>query len=108
MDKSLSDDMVKLVRFSIVNIERDHESRLLGPLEEIVDENMTDDAFSTWMILRHGPKIPVPPNISTADDPRKYLRVSYEVVDRWPKQDRKYEKRQLDLLQEIRTSIDNI
>ena len=100
-DMSLSDDMVKLVRFTIVNIERDRE-KILAKDEEIVTDSMTDDAFASWMISKHVK----PHGGSGDDDPRKYLRVSYEVVSRWPKQDRKYEKRQLEVLEGIREAIE--
>lgn len=100
METNLSDDMVKLVRFTIVNIQRDDE-RILHKGEEIVTDNITDDAFASWMISKHGAAA----GGAYGEDPRKYLRVSYEVLRRWPKQDRKFEKRQLDVLGEIRNAI---
>lgn len=101
MDSNLSDDMVKLVRYTIVNIERDNEG-IVKRGEEIVTDNMTDDAFSAWMVSKHVDDIDLP---YRGEDPRKYLRVSWEVLSRWPKQDRKYEKRQLDVLGEIRDAL---
>lgn len=98
MDRNLSDDTVKLVRYSIVSIERDDE-RIHFRGEEIFDDNMTDDAFATWVISKHGDA----QGLSAED--RKYLRVSYEVLGRWPKQDREYEKRQLEVLEGIRDAI---
>jgi hypothetical protein len=102
-DRSLSDDMVKLVRFTIVNIERDNETIIVPKGEELVTDSLTDDAFAAWMISKHV-KLPDPKGAGD-EDPRKYLRVSYEVVGRWPKQDRQYEKRQLKVLQEIRDAL---
>ena len=101
MDMSLNDDMVKLVRFTIVNIERDKE-KILARDEEVVTDALSDDAFASWMISKHVK----PYDGKGDDDPRKYLRVSYEVVSRWPKQDRKYEKRQLEVLEGIREAIE--
>jgi hypothetical protein len=105
METNLSDDMVKLVRFSIVNIERDREEIVFPKGEEIVTDSMTDDAFAAWMISKHV-KLPDPKG-NGDEDPRKYLRVSYEVLSRWAKQDRKFEKRQLDVLGDIRDAIQN-
>jgi len=97
-DTNLADDMVKLVRFTIVSIKRDEE-KILKRDEEIFDDNMTDDAFATWVISKYGE------SRGMSSDDRKYLRVSYEVLGRWPKQDRKYEKRQLEVLEGIRQEL---
>lgn len=99
MDRNLSDDMVKLVRYNIVSIKRDAE-KIMHRDEVIFDENMTDDGFATWVISKYGDAR------GLSSDDRKYLRVSYEVLDRWAKQDRKYEKRQLEVLEGIRDAID--
>lgn len=112
MDTNLADDMVKLVRYTIVTIERDHE-RILHRGEELVTDNMTDDAFASWMIAsylqsddyRH--KTAADPRHEVPHGQKKYLRVFYEVLGRWPKQDRKYEKRQLEILEGIREAIEN-
>ncbi len=93
-DRSLNDDMVKLVRYSIVTIERDKEAILVSRAERLVTDNLSDDAFASWMISEHREQMR-----GTAN---QYLRVSFEVIDRWAKQDRKYEKRQLEILGEIR------
>lgn len=98
MDTNLSDDRVKLVRYHIVSIQRDQE-KILHSGEEIFDDEMSDDAFATWMISRYGDAV----GIGAHD--RKYLRVGYEVIGRWAKQDRKYEKRQLEVLEGIREKI---
>jgi hypothetical protein len=98
MDRNLSDDMVKLVRYSIVSIQRDEE-RILHRGEEIFDDNVTDDAFATWMISKYGDAQ------GLSSEERKYLRVPYEVLGRWARQDRKYEKRQLEVLEGIREEL---
>lgn len=97
-DTNLADDMVKLVRYTIVSIKRDDE-KILKRDEEIFDDNMTDDAFASWVISKYGDS----QGLSSND--RKYLRVSYEVLGRWARQDRKYEKRQLEVLEGIRQEL---
>jgi hypothetical protein len=104
-DTSLSDDLVKLVRYTIVNIERDREA-IVGRGEEIVTDNLSDDAFASWMIAKHVPLDSYKgKNGWGEDDARKSLRVCYEVLGRWPKQDRKYEKRQLEILEGIKEAL---
>lgn len=97
-DHSLGDDRVKLVRYTIVSIKRDAE-QILHRDEEIFDDAMSDDAFATWVISKYGSSS----GMSMED--RKYLRVSYEVLGHWPRQDRKYEKRQLEALEGIREAM---
>lgn len=97
-DINLSDDMVKLVRYSIVSIKRDEE-QILHRDEEIFDDNMSDDAFATWVISKYGD------SQGLGSEDRKFLRVSYEVLGRWPKQDREFEKRQIKVLEEIRDRL---
>jgi len=106
-DTSLSDDMVKLVRYTIVNIERDREA-IIARGEEIVTDDMSDDAFASWMIAKHIPADGFKGKNGHGDeDTRKTLRVCYEVLGRWPKQDRKYEKRQLEILEGIKEALAN-
>jgi hypothetical protein len=97
-DTNLADDMVKLVRYTIVSIKRDEEAILVRG-EEVFDDNMSDDAFATWVISKHSETGGLP-----ADD-RKYLRVSYEVLERWARQDGKYDSRKIRVLQEIRDRL---
>jgi hypothetical protein len=98
-DTNLADDMVKLVRYSIVSIKRDAE-KILHRDEVIFDDNMSDDGFATWVISKYGDAR------GLSSDDRKYLRVSHEVLERWAKQDRKYERRQLEVLEGIRDALD--
>lgn len=99
MDTNLSDDMVKLVRYSIVSIERDDERILVDGAEKLFDDNVDGEAFATWVTSD------LARERGLSNEDRKYLRVSYEVLDRWPKQDREYERRQLEVLEGIRDRL---
>lgn len=98
MDTHLSDDMVKLVRYDIVSIERDALEMLVTGEHELFDENMDAQAFANWVTAKHADKV--------AGKDSKYLRVTYEVLQRWAKQDREYERKQLAELAGIRTAIE--
>ena len=99
-DKDLSNDMVKLVQFSIVSIQRGRE-HTLETGERIVSDNMTGEAFATWMIAEFIQRDPhrVP------HEAKKYLRVYYSVLDQWEREDLHYEERQLDVLRGIEQAI---
>lgn len=123
MDTNLSDDMVKLVRFTIVTIEPDDEHILgegRGPGdddypdpphyriargEKIVTDNMTEEAFSAWVISEYFQK---DNHEAVAAEDKKYLRVYSEVLRRWAKQDRKFEKSQLGYLAGIDDALKKI
>ena len=99
-DKNLSDDMIKLVEYSILTIDRGEERLLTGdrPKLKLVKRNTTGEAFASWVISEE------------LDDPKdgeqnEYLRVYYNVLDRWPKQDLEFEEKQLDYLEGIRDAL---
>src|SRR5216684_3571190 len=48
-DTNLNDDMLKLVRYKVLFIRRDHEYAF-PEMEELVHDNMTDSAFTAWKI----------------------------------------------------------
>lgn len=102
METSLSDNMVKLVRYSVVSIKRDEEKPLVVGKEKLFDDNLDGEAFTTWVTSEVAGAHGVP------DEDRKYLRVSYEVLGRWPKQDRKYEKRKLEKLDGILHAVEQV
>lgn len=105
-DSNLSDDMVKLVRFTIVSIQRDDEHILRNGLgEKIVTDNMDDESFASWVLSEYFQRAEHEP---IDDDDKKYLRVYTEVLDRWPKQDRKFEKRQLGSLEGIEEALQTL
>ena len=132
-DTNLSDEMLKLVRYKILFVKRDYE-HAFPEVEELVHDNMTGAAFSGWKIaqfiqnLGNGDtKLPgkwknnYPPSDKNKDgkdryrdgdklvgfpeDDKKYLRVYFEVLDRYVREDFKYEEDQIDVLKEIRDAV---
>jgi len=90
-DTNLNDDMVKLVEFTIVTIERGRERLLEGPSQVIVTDDLTGNAFSNariadWVMEANGDR-------SVKTDT---LRVYYNVLDRWPQEDLKADERKVD------------
>ncbi len=97
-DKNLNDDMVKLVEYTIVNIDRSNY-RIICSGHELFDENMSGDAFASWVISQNSDTIAK--ELGKKDYDSKYLRVYYNVQERWARLDLKYEERQLDILEKI-------
>ena len=102
-DKNLNDDMVKLVEYSILSVQRGHEGEKERG-QKIVTDRLTEDAFVTWVIADYlegdngnGHEIP--------SGQRKYLRVYYNVLQRWPREELHYEQEQLAVLRDINESI---
>jgi len=99
-DTNLNNDQVKLVEYSIVSIERDRE-RKLYETEKIVVDNMTGEAFATWVIAEF---VQEQPHRVTHQE-KKYLRVYYNVLDSWARESLHFESKQLDALEGIRRAI---
>jgi hypothetical protein len=102
VDVSLSDDMVKLVQFAIVSVRRDiydldapEEPLISG--QEVISDNLRDMDFSSYIIARYCHEIP--------PRDRRYIRVWYQVLERWPKASLNYEERQLRELRRIANCI---
>ncbi len=129
MDRDLRDDMLKLVRYKVLFVKREYE-HAFDEQEDLVSENMDAAAFTAWKVaefiqgLGHEPYTPVPPRWGSKypgekyrggpkkefltglpDDDKKYLRVFYEVLDRYPRERFKYEERQIEVLEEIRDNL---
>jgi len=97
-EKNLSDDMLKLVQYCIVCIERGHEEVLVCNECKLFSDNMTDCDFDGWVLADYTQHNKVPCD-------KKFLRVTYEVVGRWPKQDLNYQEKQLQRLSGIQRAI---
>ncbi len=98
-DGELGTDDVKLVEHTIVCVRRGHERILPGGSgEEMVRGIMTRDGFVAWIVASYPRWHEVPP------EDRRYLRVYYRVLDRWPSR-RPGHGREREALEGIRDAI---
>jgi hypothetical protein len=126
MDKDLHDDMLKLVRYKILFVRREYELAFREK-EDLVSDNMDGTAFTAWKTAEfiqelRKEEIPVPPKwrvknyppaefvqdgklLGLPDEDKKYLRVYYEVLERYPREEFKYEEQQIRVLEQIRDKI---
>jgi len=99
-DTNLSDDTLKLVRSKVLFVKRGREEAFQEQ-EDLVYDNMTGAGFSAWKVAEF---IQAHPNrIDHAD--KKYLRVYYEVLERYPREKLYFEDEQLDRLERIERAI---
>lgn len=128
-DKDLRDDLLKLVRYKILFVKREYE-HAFREQEELIAENIDATSFTAWKAaefvqrLAHDEKTKVPSKWLTKNYPpdepkyrvgemlkglpeedKKYLRVFYEVVERYPREKFKFEEQQIEVLQQIRDNI---
>lgn len=126
-DTNLNDDLLKLVRYKILFVKREYE-HAFPEVEELVSDNLTATAYTAWKIAEFIQQIAkgktdVPgkwtdgyPSSYRKDgkltgfpeDDKKYLRVFFEVLDRYVREPFKYEEEQIDVLKEIRDKLGNI
>ena len=125
MDKDLRDDMLKLVRYKVLFVKREYE-HAFPEKEDLVSDNLDAGAFTAWKIaefIQHlGSKTTHVPAkwkeksypeghhyngtlTGIPEEDKKYLRVYFEVVDRYPREKFKYEEQQIRVLEEIRDNI---
>jgi quinol monooxygenase YgiN len=124
-DTDLRDDMLKLVYYKILFVKRDLEYTF-PEKEELVAENIDESGYTAWKIaefIQDLENINIPrkwrdknyprdttnetaPKIDTlAEEDKKYLRVYYEVLERYPRERFKYEERQIEVLEQIRDKL---
>jgi len=126
LDKDLHDDMLKLVRYKVMFVRREYEVAF-PEQEDLVSDNLDGSSFTAWKVaefiqdLQKG-QTAVPAkwqSKSYPDSPyqkdgkllglppedKKYLRVYYEVLDRYPREKFKYEEQQIRILEEIRNKL---
>ena len=132
-DKNLSDDQLKLVRYKILFVKRDYEVAF-QEREDLVYDNMTGEAFTAWKVAefiqrlgreevpyrwrkrdyprpftvdQKDPEKKIPVYIDRLDETdKKYLRVFYEVLDRYVREED--EDDEVSVLRGIRTAIDRL
>ena len=126
-DQNLRDDMLKLVQYHILFLKRGYE-HAFPEQDELVADNLDAGSYMGWKIaafiqqLREQRHTTVPARWKQypPHDPRyrdgntlvgfpeadkKYLRVSYQVLDRWPRQAFKFEEKQISVLEQIRDQL---
>jgi hypothetical protein len=125
-DKDLHDDMLKLVRYKVLFVRREYE-HAFSEQEDLVSDNMDGAAFTAWKIAEfiqdlHRGTTPVPAKWADKKYPpqefvkdkflnglphedKKYLRIYYEVLERYPREKFKYEEQQIRVLEDIRDTL---
>jgi hypothetical protein len=80
-DKNLQDDAVQLVSYSIVSIRPCRERALPGGSGQVlVTIPMSGESFVAWIVARYLQTV----GAEIEHGEKKYLRVAYEVLYRWP------------------------
>lgn len=128
MDQDLNDDMNKLVRFSIICVDREHETVLQKLEETMVRDRLDENGFTAWKILefvqkmaageveapsawRHpgtrpgGVEIRSGRLVKIDGEAMKYLRVPFQIVARFPRERFKYEEKQIEVLRQIEKDL---
>jgi hypothetical protein len=116
---------LKLVRYKILFIKRDYETAF-PEVEELVADSMDDNAYTAWKVAefiqrlgKHKTLVPTkwgqkyPPKeyrngdilLGFPEEDKKYLRVYFEVLARYDREEFKYHERQIEVLEEIRDKL---
>jgi hypothetical protein len=129
-DKDLRDDKVlKLVRYKILFVKRDYE-HAFPEKEELVSEDTDIAGYTAWKIAEfiqdlknieipkkwrdkkypRNVELTSPPEASPKinelpEDDKKYLRVYYEVLQRYRREEFRYQERQIEVLEQIRDRL---
>lgn len=102
----LRDSEVKLIGYFIVSV-RPGRERLLpkGTDTIVITDNMSDEAFTGYVVARYFQSVGFRElsldERTDVEADRRYLRVHFNVVRRWPREPRKYDERQIAVLEEI-------
>jgi hypothetical protein len=120
------DNELKLVRYKILFVKRDLEHAFYPEKEELVAESIDATGYTAWKIaefIQELNTVPIPkkwrdkkyprdvanqanPMIGSLDEEdKKYLRVYFEVLERYPREKFKYEERQIEVLEQIRDKL---
>lgn len=129
-ERDLGGDDLKLVRYKVLFVKRNYEAAF--PEQEALVYDKTDaTGFTAWktaefiqQLARRETHVPhawrrtgyeYPPDrpeyragdilLGLPDEDKKYLRVYYEVLERYPREPLEYEDQQLRILREIRDKI---
>src|SRR5262249_40050693 len=98
-DQNLGDDMVKLVEYDIISVKRDHERKVHSG-KTVVTKPMTPESFAIMVTTEYTSSDEYARDVElnrlhriTSED-KKFLRVPYRVVSRWPREEEEYDKEQ--------------
>jgi len=108
-DLNMNDDMVKLVRLRFLYTEPDAEQMLTdGPLDVLVNYRTTADQFGGQQMALFIGRVQANPGNYPRFNPRmldpdrvRYIKISLEVIDRFPKEDGYYDRRSTQALEGI-------
>jgi hypothetical protein len=133
-DRDLRDDTLKLVRYKILFVKREYEVAFPEE-EDLVYDNMDGTSFAAWKVAEfiqkmNHPGVCQPPRWegksypknpedkdypkyfhrqgllkSLPEDDKKYLRVYYEVLDRYPREKFRHDEQHIDVLRQIRDEL---
>jgi hypothetical protein len=121
-DKDLSGDDLKLVRYKILFIKRDHEFAF-PEREDLVSSDIDESGFTAWKIaefIQRLDQTPIPDKWRSKgyppggggghigrlpEDDKQYLRVFYQVLDRFAREEATYEADQIRVLEQIRDEL---
>lgn len=113
-DNDLNDDTVKLVRWRILYTRPDYEAQLFEG-EELLNYRTRSDQYGGQVMARiltdaaYVNRIPADVAADLADPRnRRYLRVSLEVLDRFPKEETSYDRRQTEALEGLQRAFGNV
>lgn len=100
VDQDLSGDDLKLVRYKILYTKRDFEG-ILDHGEKLVNWSTTLCDFGGYITIQ---AIKEKPADFKGKDP-EYIQTFVEVLARYPKQEKQYDKRQVEVLEEIKNAL---
>jgi hypothetical protein len=123
-DRDLSGDMLKLVRYKILFVKRDAEY-VAHDHEELVHDSFSEDGYAAWKVAEYvtnhsvtragGEKYFLVEGKEHPVKDEKYLRVYFEVLERYPRQKLEYEERTLkaqergaDALESLKRSVEKL
>jgi hypothetical protein len=124
----LRGDMLKLVQYRVLFVRRDYEVAF-PEKEELIADSIDETTFTSWKIAEFiqslGQGEMEPPGrwrhrncpsgwtikegklVGLRDEDKKYLRVHYEVLDRFPRKSFGFKGKQIRRLEEIRDALQN-
>ena len=94
-DTDLSGDAAKLVRYTLLTVEREAE-RVIERGELLVTDDMDAQGFRAWVIGRH---------CGYDGGRNRFLRVAFDVLARYEREPLRHRRRQIEVLEEIRDAL---